>query len=77
MAKTSIEKVEEFERQVLAIRDGQSASIDCPFCGLHTDFGQVICCENAADCADLIVNHLEFKQYAEVAERAMDKAQRN
>ena len=74
---TSEEKVEEFERQVLAIRDGQSTSLDCPFCHLHTEFGQVICCEHAADCASAIVNHLESKGALEVLEQVMDKAQRN
>lgn len=75
---TAREKVLNLEQQVMAIINraadvaGSTQQIICPFCGLATFYGQVLCCNEAAEVIDAVLDHIEFKQGIERVERVMN-----
>lgn len=70
---TAREKVADVERQVLSMLQTGPVAFVCPFCGLTTEPGQnVLCCDNAADLIDSILDHLDFKRGCEVTNRILD-----
>ena len=64
----------ELERQVLLICEGKASVLVCPFCGdtSHPEQG-ALCCTEAAEVVDAVLDHVEFKHNMGVADRIMDR----
>ncbi len=76
---TAREKVLNIEQQVVAITTGEVGptgpvkQITCPFCGLVTIYGQVLCCYECATVVEAVLDHIDFKDSMERTERVMNR----
>jgi hypothetical protein len=73
---TAVEKVKEAERQILGVIRGQCNVVQCPFCGLESEAGQVLCCEQMADMVEIVLDTAEAKAMFEHVEQVMDRWQK-
>lgn len=72
-AREKVIKAEQVIREVLAqVRE----NIDCPFCGLTTEPGQMLCCDSMGEVSEVVLNHIEAQQRHEVVQRALDRFQK-
>ena len=70
---TAREKVLHIEQQVRAMLDGERTDFECPFCNQITAQGEgILCCDDAAEVINAILDHIEFLERAEVIDRVMD-----
>lgn len=74
---TPVEKVQEAERQLVAVISGQSEEVSCPFCGLTSRSPQPLCCDHLAFMADSIMNRQQVGLQLEIAHEAMDRMARS
>lgn len=71
---TAREKVLNIERQVRAIAAGEAEAFDCPFCGLSSSPKEgALCCFEAAEIVEAVLNHIDFKEAMQMADRVMDR----
>lgn len=71
----SREKVLDVERQLRAMISGQQEpTFTCPFCNtISNEFNELLCCQEAADTINAVLDHIDFKQAVERAEVVMEK----
>jgi hypothetical protein len=71
---TAREKVIDVDRQIHAMLAGEQTDFQCPFCNLTTSEGEgILCCDEAAEVINAILDHLEHMERCEIVERAMDR----
>ena len=71
---TAREKILEVERQTRAIAAGEASLFRCPFCGqsaIPENGG--LCCYEAAEVVEAVLDHVEFKNNMENVARIMDR----
>lgn len=71
--KQSKEKVLVLEAQIQAMIAGELTEFRCPFCETVTTYGQMLCCDPAAEVITAILDHTEFKSAVELADQIMDR----
>jgi len=72
---TSRQKVLEVERQVRAIISAdEPLALVCPFCEQITEPGcDMLCCNEAAEVVDAVLNYIETEAQLEVVDRVMNR----
>jgi hypothetical protein len=70
---TSREKVLDAERQIREIVSGDRSDIDCPFCNLRSEGGQMLCCNEMATVTHAVLDHIEHIGRVEAVERMFDR----
>lgn len=70
--EASRQKVLVLEAQIRAMLEGELTEFHCPFCDLVTGEGQYICCGNAAEVINAVLDHVEFKKTVEIVDQVMD-----
>lgn len=63
--------------QVRAVDRGDTNVITCPYCGKQNRENISFCCELLAQASVAALERIRFEQAKEVAERAMERHQRN
>ena len=71
---TSREKIMDIERQIRAMEAGELTDFYCPFCKVVTTEGNgILCCNEAAEVINAILDYIEFKQGVELIDQIMDR----
>lgn len=73
---TSREKVLEVERQVRSMIEAGTDRLvfRCPFCGCESrEENDILCCDEAAEVVNAVLDHIEHLERAEIVEQAMDR----
>lgn len=63
------EKIENIEKQLGAIEDGRTNVLNCPYCGVQTKQGEVLCCMTMGKAVRAILQRQTTGELAEKAER--------
>ena len=75
---TSDEKLVYLEKQVYAVRQGRTNTINCPYCQCQNQADdETPCCQRFIQAMNAVLNRLDLNEQKETIERAMEKASQN
>lgn len=74
---TAREKVANVETQIRAMLAGEQTDFTCPFCDCDTTEGNgILCCDEAAEVINALLDHIEHLNRCQVVDEAMDRLNR-